>query len=95
MNKYEELKSKINGPVFSIVTPFLEDESIDFDSLENYVEKVHDAGGTIFFVMGYNSRFSQLSWDEMKSVNEFVTKKVKSLDSSHIVHCSRPSTLFH
>lgn len=94
MNKYEKLKSKINGPVFSIVTPFLEDESIDFDSLGNYVEKVHDAGGTIFFVMGYNSRFSQLSWDEIKSVNEFVTKKVKALNSSHIVivadplHCS-------
>ena len=94
MNKYEELKNKINGPVFSIVTPFNEDESIDFPSLENYIQKVHDAGGTIFFVMGYNSRFSQLSWDEIKSVNECVAKKVKELDQNHIVivadplHCS-------
>ena len=44
--------------------------------------------------MAYNSRFSELSWDEIKQLNHFVVKKVKSLNSSNIVivadpiHCS-------
>lgn len=94
MNHYNEIKRKIKGPVFSIVSPFLEDESIDFKSLEGYLQKVHDAGGKSFYVMGYNSRYSQLSWEEIKTINEFVAKKVKELDTNHLVivadplHCS-------
>jgi len=94
MSYYKKLQNRIKGPVFSIMTPFLEDESIDFDSLENYLQTIHDAGGYIFYVMGYNSRYSQLSWDEIKIINEFVTKKTKELDPNHIVivadplHCS-------
>ena len=60
MSYYKKLQNRIKGPVFSIMTPFLEDESIDFDSLENYLQTIHDAGGYIFYVIGYNSRYSQL-----------------------------------
>ncbi|HIF04412.1 MAG TPA: hypothetical protein EYQ80_03100, partial [Candidatus Poseidoniales archaeon] len=94
MTYYKKLQNKIKGPVFSIITPFNEDESIDFKSLENYIQTIHDAKGNIFYVMGYNSRYSQLSWDEIKTINKFVTKKVKELNSNHIVivadplHCS-------
>lgn len=95
MTNFTELKNKINGPVFSIITPFKEeDDSIDFESLEKYVELIYNSGGRIFYVMGYNSRFSELSWDEIKELNTFVTKKVKSLDQENIIivadplHCS-------
>ena len=92
--KLDELRSQIKGPVFSIVTPFKKDSSIDFDSLKKYLERVYDSGGRIFFVMAYNSRFSELSWDEIKQLNEFVVNIVKALDSKNIVivadplHCS-------
>ncbi|MDW7695811.1 dihydrodipicolinate synthase family protein [Flammeovirgaceae bacterium SG7u.111] len=98
-NYYSKLKNKINGPVFSIMTPFKEDESIDFASLEKYLEKIHEAGGNIFYVMGYNSRYSQLSWEEIKTLNQFVSKKVKELDKNHIMivadplHCSTKTSI--
>lgn len=93
-NSLEKLKEKIKGPVFSIITPFKENQSIDFESLGEYLNQIYNAGGRIFFVMAYNSRFSELSWDEIKQLNEFVTKFVKKIDTSNIVivadplHCS-------
>ncbi len=88
------LKNKIKGPVFSIVTPFNEDDSIDYDSLECYINRIYSSGGRIFYVMAYNSRYSELSWDEIKELNSFVTSKVKKLNKSNVVivadpiHCS-------
>ena len=44
--------------------------------------------------MAYNSRFSELSWEEIKELNKFVVSRVKDLNSSNIVivadplHCS-------
>ena len=42
--------------------------------------------------MGYNSRFSELSWDEINELNTFVTKSVKELNSENLIiveslHC--------
>ncbi|MES0488490.1 MAG: dihydrodipicolinate synthase family protein [Leptospirales bacterium] len=95
MNHLENLRSKIKGPVFSIVTPFREkDDEIDFDALEKYINYAYEAGARIFYVMAYNSRFSELSWEEIKVLNTFVTKTVKGIDSNCIMitadplHCS-------
>ena len=88
------LKDKIKGPVFSIVTPFKRDNSIDFNSLDKYINRIYSSGGRIFYVMAYNSRFSELSWEEIKELNYFVASTVKKLDASNIVivadplHCS-------
>ena len=85
------------GPVYSIVTPFQKDLSIDFEKLEEYINYAHDAGAEQFYVMGYNSRFSELSWDEIKKLNKFVTKTIKNLNSNNFIivadplHC--PSTV--
>ena len=49
--------------------------------------------------MGYNSRFSQLSWEEIKQLNKFVTNKVKDLNQDNLVivadplHCSTKVSL--
>ena len=95
MNHIQSLRSRISGPVFSVITPFrAEDDGIDFSVLEQYLTRVYLAGGRIFYVMGYNSRFSELSWDEIKVLNAFVTKTVQSLGNDAIVivadplHCS-------
>ena len=93
-SKFLAIKDKIKGPVFSIVTPFKKDDSIDYDSLNNYIERIYSSGGRIFYVMAYNSRYSELSWEEIKELNYFVTSKVKKLNKSNVVivadplHCS-------
>lgn len=93
-NNLKTLKDKIKGPVFSIITPFTADESVDYDALEKYINFLYEGGARIFYVMAYNSRFSELAFDEIKKLNKFVVDKAKSLDSANIVivadpiHCS-------
>ena len=89
-----DLRRKIKGPVFSIVTPFKKDSSIDFDALNKYLEMIYRSGGRIFYLMAYNSRFSELSWSEIKVLSKFVVEKVKKIDINNIaivadpLHCS-------
>lgn len=78
------------GPVYSIVTPFQKDLSIDFEKLEEYIKYAYDAGAEQFYVMGYNSRFSELSWDEIKNLNKFVTKTIKDLNSNNFIIVADP-----
>lgn len=94
MKNFEDLRLKIQGPVFSVVVPFKDSDEIDFKKIENYLSYAYKAGARIFYVMGYNSRFSELSWEEIKILNTFVTRHVKSLGEDTIVivadplHCS-------
>lgn len=87
---YQEIKNRIKGPVCSIVTPFKTNDDIDWEALERQINMIHNSGATMFYVMGYNSRFSELSWDEIKELNAFVTKKVKALDPTHIMIVADP-----
>ncbi len=91
MNYLDNIKQKIKGPVFSILTPFREkDDRIDFESLEKYIEYAYKVGARIFYVMAYNSRFSLLTNEEIKVLNTFVTKFAKSIDSGNIVITAEP-----
>lgn len=99
-NDLQFLRSRISGPIFSIVTPFREsDDEIDFASLEKYITYAYQSGARNFYVMGYNSRFSELSWEEIKILNTFTTKTVKSLGSDTIMivadplHCSTSTSI--
>ena len=89
-----KVQKKLVGPIFPIITPFLNNPNcdIDYGSLSKYIELLYDNGAKVFYVMTYNGRFSLLSWEEMKSLNEFVTKKVKSLDSECVVIVADPMT---
>ncbi|MDF1823591.1 MAG: dihydrodipicolinate synthase family protein [Verrucomicrobiales bacterium] len=96
----QSIRETIVGPVFSILTPFdPETEEIDYPALEKYIGAIHDAGGKVFYVMAYNSRYSQLDFEEIKELNAFVAKKVKALDETHVVivgdppHCSTKTTI--
>lgn len=84
------MNNLIPGPVFSIVTPFNKNLDIDFNSLEKYISKAYEDGAKQFYVMGYNSRFHELSWDEIKKLNRFVVKIVKSLDKNNTVIVADP-----
>ena len=86
MNHLDSIRENIKGPLFSVMTPFrVEDDSIDFPVLGKYLERIYEAGGRIFYVMGYNSRFSELSWEEIKVLNTFVTRVVKSMGSDTMI----------
>jgi 4-hydroxy-tetrahydrodipicolinate synthase len=100
MNNLTELKARIQGPVFSVITPFCpEDDEIDYPALKSYLHRIYDAGGRIYYVMGYNSRYSELSWEEIKTLNTFVIRTVKGIDPEAIVcvadplHCSTSVSL--
>lgn len=93
--EHAQLRDKIQGPVFSILTPFeAGTENIDYGRLESYLQRIYDSGGRHFYVMAYNSRYSQLTWDEIKELNQFVANRAKQLDSNNTVivadpvHCS-------
>jgi len=95
MSYLDDLQTKIKGPIFSVVVPFRpKDDEIDFSALEGYLEYAYSSGARNFYVMGYNSRFSELSWEEIKVLNTFVTRVVKSYGCDTIVivadplHCS-------
>jgi 4-hydroxy-tetrahydrodipicolinate synthase len=96
---YDELRTRIRGPVYSILTPFREDEEVDWDSLGSYIDLIYERGGRIFYAMAYNSRYSQLTDLEIRNLNEFVIKQVKAKDSENIcivgdpIHCSTNTTI--
>ena len=87
-------RKALAGPVYSIVTPFDSAGGIDFGALENYIDLAYGAGARQFYVMAYNSRYSQLSGDEIRTLNSFVVKAVHQLGSDVVtivgdpIHCS-------
>ncbi len=86
------LKDRIKGPVFSIITPFKNDgKDIDFRQLENYIQYLYDNGAKIFYAMAFNSRYLLMSEQEIYRVNECVIKKVKSfVDDDTIIIVGDP-----
>ena len=96
---FENLKSQLEGCFYTIFTPFLEDEAIDYESLERYLHALYEQGARRFYAMAYNSRYSQLKHLEIKELNEFCISYLKRLDPSNIVivgdpiHCSTKESI--
>mgnify|MGYP001287462128 CR=1 FL=1 len=84
------MRDLLPGPVYSIVTPFKNNFEIDFEAIEKYISVAYQYGAKQFYVMGYNSRFHELSWEEIKKLNRFVIKVVKELDNNNIVIVADP-----
>lgn len=72
MDKYEQLKNKLQGPVFPVPVPFKESEEVDFQALEQYVDMLaqHDVPA-IMATVG-TSRYNLLTREEMLAVNETI-----------------------
>lgn len=96
---FEHLKEKLEGCFYTIFTPFSEDESIDYESLEKYLSTLYRQGARRFYAMAYNSRYSQLKHSEIMELNEFCIRFLKKLDPHNIVivgdpiHCSTCETV--
>ena len=89
MNK-AEIKKKIIGPIFSIITPFTAKEKIDYQCLKKYIKYMYIRGARCFFVMAYNSRLTLLDEKEIIELNLFVIRIVKDLNQNNIVICAEP-----
>lgn len=96
---YEDLKQRLEGCVYTVFTPFDENENIDYASLEKYFAHMYKGGARKFYVMAYNSRYSQLKHEEIMQLNEFCIKSIKKLDPKNLVvvgdpiHCSTKETI--
>ena len=80
MIMFESLKNKLEGCFYTIFTPFDENYQIDYDGIRKYIEFLYHGGARKFYVMAYNSRYSQLNEEEILSLNEFCIKEVKKLE---------------
>lgn len=96
---FESLKDALKGPVFTIFTPFDKNYDIDYLSLKAYINHLYEGGARIFYVMAYNSRFSQMTHQEINDVNTFCASYVKELSANNIIivadpiHCSTRTSL--
>lgn len=96
---FDDIKERLQGCVYTIFTPFGEDETIDYEALEKYLAVLYRQGARKFYAMAYNSRYSQLKHDEIRELNAFCIDVVKRLDANNIVivgdpiHCSTKETI--
>ncbi|WP_417430152.1 dihydrodipicolinate synthase family protein [Kiloniella sp.] len=96
---FNEIKERLEGCVYTIFTPFNDDNSIDYSSLDRYLEHIYRTGGRKFYAMAYNSRYSQLTHKEIMELNAFCIRKVKELDRQNVIivgdpiHCSTSETI--
>ncbi len=87
---YSNLKDRLTGCFYTIFTPFLENEDIDYENLEKYLTILYKQGARKFYAMAYNSRYSQLNDSEIYELNEFCIKTVKHLNNDNIVIVGDP-----
>lgn len=87
---FDEIKGRLEGCVYTVFTPFDENENIDFEALERYITHIYQTGGRIFYVMAYNSRYSQLTNEEILRLNTFCIRTVKNLDPQNLIVVGDP-----
>lgn len=80
--KHELLKNKLNGPVFTVFTAFTEEQEIDFDAIKKHIDFMAEHGAKVFYVMPYNSRYSQLREQEIFELNERCIGFIKAHDDT-------------
>jgi 4-hydroxy-tetrahydrodipicolinate synthase len=96
---FTNIKEKFDGPIFTVFTAFKDDLTIDYESIKNYIQYLYDGGAKVFYVMPYNSRYSQLSEQEIYDLNKFCIQTTKSIDKNNIIivadpiHCSTETSL--
>ena len=77
----------MRGIIPAIVTPFKENEELDLDSLESYINFLKRNGIMAFFVLGSTGEFNMLSLEEKQN---FI-KKISDLTKNIIVNVTENS----
>lgn len=86
MRKYEQVKSRILGPVVPLNIPFKADEEIDYDALERYVDWLGE--GVPVLILSYgSSEFGALTDYEIYEITKVVANA--NQERAHFVGASR------
>ncbi|HAI43075.1 MAG TPA: hypothetical protein DCM40_35740, partial [Maribacter sp.] len=101
MKDWEAIKEKIKGPAFALITPFTPDgKEVDYTALDEYVTFLYEGRAKVFYIMGYNTRFSILSDLEIKKLSKVVVNRVNSFNDPECVsiiadplHCSTDTSI--
>ena len=74
MTRFDELRSRIRGPVFPIPVPFTSDEAVDYNALRGYAQFLVAHEAPVLMVTVGTSRFNLLTRAEMLAINEVVVE---------------------
>jgi 4-hydroxy-tetrahydrodipicolinate synthase len=80
-----DVKSALDGPVFTVFTGFKKSGEINYEQIEKYLTHLYKSNVRNFYVMPYNSRYSQLRELEIFEINKFVINTVKGLNKKNFV----------
>ena len=80
-----KIKEILDGPVFTVFTAFNSSGDISYQQIEGYLNFLYNSGVRNFYVMPYNSRYSQLREKEIYELNRFVISVVKNLNNKNYV----------
>ena len=83
--KHQNIKKSLNGPIYTIFTPFKKSLEIDYKGLEKYLDFLYNSGARVFYAMPYNSRYSQLREKEIFELNKFCIKKINSYSKAIVI----------
>ena len=67
---HKQLKSRIHGPVFPVLIPFLENGKIDYRGVESYARFLVDSGARVLMLTAGTSRLNLISTEELQRCNE-------------------------
>lgn len=81
----DNIKNALDGPVFTVFTAFKSSGEINYEQIEKYLIYLYKSSARNFYVMPYNSRYSQLRESEIFEINKFVINTVKGLDKKNFV----------
>lgn len=81
----DDIKNALDGPVFTVFTGFKPSGEINYEQIEKYLIYLYKSSARNFYVMPYNSRYSQLRESEIFEINKFVINTVKGLDKKNFV----------
>ena len=56
----DDIKNALDGPVFTVFTGFKPSGEINYEQIEKYLIYLYKSSARNFYVMPYNSRYSQL-----------------------------------
>lgn len=89
-NRHMGARAQRHHPVFSIVTPFMKDGSIDWDGLQGYISTLYAAGARSFYSMPYNSRHGLMRREELLAFNRFVIQAAREAGQDSLVIVGDP-----
>ena len=76
-DQYNQIRHKIKGPIFSVITPFKKNGDVDYIVLKKYLFHLYNRGARVFYIMFYNSRLGLLSKKEVIDLHKFISNIVK------------------